>query len=64
MARLWLDPHEWAEMREVILRVPKAQRDDKWQRAFEAVDAVCGGIACARGMLKDSSTHEDRQSVD
>ena len=60
MARLWLDPHEWAEMREVILRVPEAQRDDKWTRAYEAVDAVCEAVLDVRDLIKDPRPLEDK----
>jgi len=41
MARLELPPEDWLEMREVLLRVPEQERDEKWRRSMEAVDAVC-----------------------
>lgn len=46
MARLDLPPEEWLEMREVLLRVPEADRDEKWRRSIETVDAVCGALRC------------------
>lgn len=46
MARLDLPPEEWLEMREVLLRVPERERDEKWGRAMEAVDGVCGALSC------------------
>ena len=51
MARLNLPPEEWLEMREVLLRVPEQDRDEKWRRSFEAVDAVCGALSCARELF-------------
>jgi hypothetical protein len=46
MARLDLPPEDWLDLREILLRVPENDRDQKWTRAMEAVDAVCGALSC------------------
>jgi hypothetical protein len=51
MARLDLPPEDWIEMREVLLRVPEPDRDEKWCRSMEAVDAVCGALRCAKELF-------------